>query len=68
MVDRLIEDFEKIDFEDVIAGGLKTRFNYTTVVEDGFNLEDDDLLFCDDKLLNSYLSIKKLAPYRDPLQ
>lgn len=65
LLDRLIEDYEKIDFEDVIAGGLKTRFHYTDVSSDGFLLDDDELLFCDDNLLNKYMSIKKFAPYAD---
>lgn len=60
----LIDDYYKIDFEDVIAGGLKTRFKYVDVEKNDFNLDDDDMLFADDRLLNRYLSVKKLAPYK----
>jgi protein KRI1 len=34
------------------------------VDKNGFGLTNDDLLYADDKLLNKYISIKKLAPYR----
>jgi protein KRI1 len=54
-----------LDFEDVIAGGLKTKFKYTDVEPEDFGLTDDDYLYCDDRLLNSYISIKKLFPYRE---
>ena len=62
---RLVDDYYNIDFEDVIAGGLKTRFKYVPVEKQDFNLDDDDLIFADEKILNRYLSIKKLAPYKE---
>ena len=60
----LVDDYYKIDFEDIIAGGLKTRFKYVDVDAQDFNLDDDDMLFADDRLLTRYLSVKKLAPYK----
>lgn len=49
----------------MIAGGLKTRFKYTNVNKDSYGLNDETIIYTDDKLLNSLVSIKKLAPYRD---
>lgn len=45
--------------------GLKTRFKYTNVNKDSYGLNDETIIYTDDKLLNSLVSIKKLAPYRD---
>jgi protein KRI1 len=64
-LDELIDDYANVDFEDVIAGGIKTRFRYTEVSNENFMLTDDELLYCDDNLLNKYLSLKKIAPYKD---
>ncbi|KAM3133973.1 hypothetical protein pb186bvf_013939 [Paramecium bursaria] len=63
-VKQLVDEYYNLDFEDVIAGGLKTKFQYVDVDKNGFGLTNDDLLYADDKLLNKYISIKKLAPYR----
>lgn len=41
-----------MDFEDVIAGGIKTKYQYINVDQDDFGLTDAELLFADDKLLN----------------
>lgn len=61
----LVDDYYNLDFEDVIAGGIKTKFQYIDVPREGFGLTNDDLLYADDSLLNRYLSIKKLAPYKE---
>ncbi|CAD8059236.1 unnamed protein product [Paramecium sonneborni] len=61
----IIDEYYSLDFEDVIAGGIKTKFQYIDVDKQDFGLTNDDLLYADDKLLNQYVSIKKLAPYRD---
>lgn len=62
---KLVDEYYDLDFEDVIAGGIKTKFQYVPVQKESFGLTNDDLLYADDKLLNQYVSIKKLAPYRD---
>lgn len=62
---KLVDEYYDLEFEDVIAGGIKTKFQYIEVEKDSFGLTNDDLLYADDKLLNQYVSIKKLAPYRD---
>ncbi|CAD8141501.1 unnamed protein product [Paramecium pentaurelia] len=61
----MIDEYFSLDFEDIIAGGIKTKFQYIDVEKQDFGLTNDDLLYADDKLLNQYVSIKKLAPYRD---
>ena len=61
----LINDYRNLDFEDVIAGNIKTRYEYIEVTAEGFGLTDAELLFADDKLLNQMISFKKLAPYVD---
>lgn len=54
-----------LGFEDVIAGGLRTRFAYTAVPADDFGLTTEDLLLADDADLSRYVSLRKLAPYRE---
>lgn len=63
-IDRIIDNYYKLDFEDIIAGGIKTRFKYKRVESADYGLDEEDLLYADDKKLNQYVSIKKLAPYR----
>ena len=58
-----MDDYNNLDFEDVIAGGIKTRFKYIDTEPLDYGLTDDDLLYCDDALLNQYISIKKIFPY-----
>lgn len=43
--------------------GQQTRFKYTQVVKQDYGLTDDDILFGDDKLINQYISLKKISPY-----
>lgn len=64
-IDELIEDYNNIDFEDVIAGGIKTRYSYMDVPAEDYGLTDAELFFADEKILNQMISIKKLAPYRE---
>lgn len=55
----------KYDFEDIIAGGLKTKFKYISVKPEGYGLSDEQILYGDDRELNKYVSIKKIGPYED---
>lgn len=54
-----------LGFEDVIAGGLRTRFGYTTVPVGDYGLSAEEILLAEDKDLNSFLGLRRLAPYRD---
>jgi len=77
---KLVDEYYALDFEDIIAGGIKTKFKvifiiiyaswplfflkYTNVEADDFGLDDDLLLYTDDKILNNYVSLKNIAPYQ----
>jgi len=62
---RDLESIYELDYEDVISGGLKTRFKYRQVKPDTHGLSLQDLFEKDDKELNRVVSLKKLAPYGD---
>lgn len=59
-----LEELYKLDYEDTI-GDLKTRFKYKPVQPRKFGLTPEAVLLLDEKELNQYVSLKKLAPYRD---
>ncbi|KAK7207742.1 KRI1-like family C-terminal-domain-containing protein [Myxozyma melibiosi] len=42
------------------------KFRYREVSPESFNLEPADILLADDKALNEFIGLKKLAPYREP--
>ncbi|GIL45728.1 hypothetical protein Vafri_2894 [Volvox africanus] len=63
---RLLEEYYKLDYEDNV-GGIKTRFRYKEVPANTFGLNVDEILRIDDKALNQVVGIKRLAPYRDDL-
>jgi protein KRI1 len=67
VVDAVVADAEAdIGFEDVIAGGtIKTKFRYRGVPAADFGLDTDTILRAPDKMLNQFVGLKKLAPYRD---
>ncbi|XP_077248936.1 KRR1 family protein [Tasmannia lanceolata] len=62
-LDQELEEYYKLDYEDTI-GDLKTRFKYTSVQPNRYGLNAVELLMTDDKDLSQYVSLKKLAPYR----
>lgn len=43
---------------------MPTRFKYATVAPSAFALTPAEILLANDKELNAYVSMKKLAPYR----
>ncbi|KAF8397333.1 hypothetical protein HHK36_016246 [Tetracentron sinense] len=63
-LDKELEEYYKLDYEDTI-GDLKTRFKYTSVPSKRYGLRAEQILMMDDKELNQYVSLKKLAPYRE---
>ena len=62
--DELWKEYFDLDFEDLV-GGQPTRFKYRDVQPEDYGLEDEDILEMDDKTLNSLVSLKKLATYRE---
>jgi protein KRI1 len=63
-LEKEMEEYYKLDYEDTI-GDLKTRFKYKKVDPNNFGLSTYEILASDDKDLNQYVSMKKLAPYRE---
>jgi protein KRI1 len=46
------------------VAGMPTRFRYNTAAQSSFGLTPTEILLADDKDLNEYVGLKKLAPYR----
>ncbi|KAF9598495.1 hypothetical protein IFM89_028027 [Coptis chinensis] len=63
-LDKELEEYYKLNYEDTIDD-LKTRFKYTSVPSRRFGLSPAELVMMDEKELNQYASLKKLAPYRE---
>ncbi|XP_021726003.1 protein kri1-like [Chenopodium quinoa] len=61
---KLEEELYKLDYEDSI-GDLKTRFKYREVKPSKYGLTAADILMLDEQELNQYVSLKKLATYRE---
>jgi protein KRI1 len=46
-----------------MAAGMPTRFRYVLVAKNPYRLSASEILLADDKDLNEYNGLKKLAPY-----
>ena len=53
------------EIDNIIDGEIPTKFHYKKVEKENFGLSDDMLILLDDKILNKYLPIKKLATYNN---
>ncbi|OWM72302.1 protein KRI1 homolog [Punica granatum] len=60
----LMEEYYNLDYEDTI-GDLKTRFKYAKIKPNRYGLSTAEILMMDDKELNQYVSLKKIAPFRE---
>lgn len=60
----MMDEYYKLDYEDTI-GDLKTRFKYAKTKPNRFGMSASEILLMDDKELNQYISLKKLAPYQE---
>ncbi|PKA48862.1 hypothetical protein AXF42_Ash016378 [Apostasia shenzhenica] len=63
-LDKELEEYYKLDYEGTI-GDLKTRFKYRSVPANRFGLHAEEILVANDKDLNQYVSLRRLAPYRE---
>jgi len=63
-VNKLLAEYDKLDYEDDI-GGLKTRFHYRSVAREDYGLSTDEILRLNDKELNQLVGLKRMAPYRE---
>lgn len=69
---RLIENLvdESLEFDAALASKPKaaTRFRYRETSPTTFGLTARDILLADDKQLNDFAGLKKLASFRDPVK
>ena len=63
-VNKLLAEYDKLDYEDNI-GGLKTRFRYRSVPKEDYGLSTEEILRLKDKELNQLVGLKRMAPYRE---
>lgn len=61
---KMQEELYKLDYEDIVAG-MPTRFKYRQVEANNYGLSTQEILFARDSRLKSFVSLKKMAPYRD---
>ncbi|KAJ1819706.1 Ribosome biogenesis protein Kri1 [Coemansia sp. RSA 2675] len=63
-VSEYMDKYYQLDFEDIVGDDLPTRFKYSKVKAVDYGLTPAEILLADDKYLNEYVSVKKIAPYR----
>ncbi len=64
-LEELIDLKANYNIDDVIDKNLGTKFHYAKVAKEDSGLTDEMLLLLDDKILNKYLPLKKIAAYGD---
>ncbi len=51
--------------DKIIDKKIATKFHYVKVDKDEYELTDEMLLLLDDKTLNKFIPLRRLAPYRE---
>ena len=49
---KLLEEYDQLAYEDIVAGDIKTRFHYKKVNDDDYGLKPEEILMADDDLLD----------------
>ena len=62
--EKMKDELYKLDYEDIIAG-MPTRFKYRSVPKNNYGLSTEEILFAKDSTLKNFVSLKKMAPYRE---
>ncbi|KAI6180734.1 Protein KRI1-like protein [Aphelenchoides besseyi] len=59
-----LNEYYALDYEDIIADNLRTKFRYRQVEPNAFGLSTDEILALDDAQLNAWVSVKKVTAYK----
>eukprot|EP00466_Bigelowiella_natans_P003513 jgi/Bigna1/73229/fgenesh1_pg.23_\ len=64
-IEALLDEVDKLDYEDLIGGDIPTRFRYKKVEPLDFGMTVKEILETPDKVLRQRVSMKHLAPYKN---
>jgi len=65
--EKMKDELYKLDYEDIVAG-MPTRFKYRSVPKNDYGLSTEEILFAKDTTLKNFVSLKKMAPYREDVR
>jgi hypothetical protein len=63
-LEQFMDEYLKLDFQGTV-GDMQTRFKYTQVNPDSYGLEEKDILELHEEVLEKYVPMHAIAPYRD---